>query len=315
MTTYRIVCAGCNEEIIKKFSIVADLFKARSQSLIVKFEPWDGTRANLVISNIDDAYGLKVARQAHQRGMELFILGRNLRAVPADLESVARQAFLVENSPITLMFKQFSRYFCSVESRVKLRAEDTTLILFNHLLNKENPVFLTYDAHTVCHHVSNGMCIADSQETLTYVQKAIAGKAPVAFSETPPDGFNPKASVSAEEFFFHAFQEVDDLPALPGNLVRLDCWPNIKSNAHGHQVVGLSSQITQQFLPINQLLEQHADIAKAFLLATALARLLSYREKTPLDAQQDQPVIAAEKPGIIKKLSRWLGLTTKEKES
>ncbi len=311
MANYRIVYAGCNEEIIKKLYVVSDLFKARDASLSVKFESWDGTKADLVVSNIDDSYGLKVARLALQRGMELFILARSPSTVPADLKNTAKHAFLIDNAPIALIFKQFSAYLESIVNKIKIRSEDTTLLLLKNLLNKNNKVFISYNSKSICHHIDNGMCLAENKETLEYIQSAILTKQQVSIQDVAPPNFTPKYSISAEDFFFHALLDVINIPTLPGNLIKLSCWPNINSKNDPNEIITLSALINSKFMSINSFLDIQPNISKAYLSAIALARLLVYQDTYTPDTKNES-LKTKEAPSIIKKLSLWLGLPSKE---
>lgn len=311
MANYRIACAGCDEEIIKKLYVVSDLFKARDVSLSVRFEPWDGTKADLVISNIDDSYGLKIARLARQRGMELFILGKSPDSVPSDLQTTAKHAFLIENAPIALMFKQFSLYLESITNKVKARLQDDTLSLISRLLEKNGQVFISYNAKTVCHNIEDGMCTAESKETLAYIQNAILNKHQVVIDELAPAEFKAQYSTSAEDFFFHALLHVDNIPTLPGNLIKLSCWPSINPANNPNEVIKLSTLIGSKFMPINDFLDNYSDVSKAYLCAVALARLLDYQDKNQPNPSSE-PETIQEQPSIIKKLSKWLGLSNKE---
>lgn len=312
MKVYRIVVAACDDETVKKLHVVADLFQARSKNYALRFDPWDGTRADFVVANVDDAYGLKVARIADKRNMALVMLAKNADKVPDDLQHNIREGFISDNMPIATIFKQFSGYLeklATHKTAAKNSTKNVSCVLCEQVLQATDVLFLSTTEHTVCYHVGRGVCFAQSREALEAMQHSIRQQEVVRITQQKPENFSAGSSTSAENFFFHAFLNISQLPQLPSDAVMLKGWPNIHYRKNPVAITTLSSLVMERVLSIEEFIAHDEDIAKAYLCAVAIAGLIDYPEPDQnSNGNTVKPSTKPENPTIIKKLSRWLGL-------
>ena len=311
MKVFRIVFAACDDATIKKLHVVANLFQEQSKNYAVRFDAWDGTKADFVIANVDDAYGIKVARLASHRKMKLIMLAKNKDVIPNDLEKHIDSGFITYGMPIATIFRQFSgslKDFQEKVSPVNDPLKDVSNILFQQVLDAKNFLFMSTADHVVCFHIGRGMCFAESQKVLESMQNNIQQRSAVTISEHKPEHFSASASTSAENFFFHAFLNMPSLPKLPAPAVRLKVWPNIHYREDPTAITMLSSQVMDRTLTVSDFTGKNEAIGKAYLCAAAVAQLLEYHQ---YNVPSDTKTLAKnENPTIIKKLSRWLGLAS-----
>lgn len=311
MKVYRIVVAACDDETVKKLHVVADLFQARSKNYALRFDPWDGTRADFVVANVDDAYGLKVARIADKRNMAVVMLAKNQNSIPEDLQHNITDGFISDNMPIASIFKQFSGYLEKLavqKEAVKSTNKNVSCVLFEQVVAATDVLFLSSMQHSVCYHTGRGVCFAKSREALEAMQQSIRQHEAIRITQQRPEGFSAGSSTSAENFFFHAFLNISQLPELKGKAVMLKGWPNIHYRKNPVAITTLSSLVMERVLSVDEFIAQDDDIAKAYLCAVVIAGLVDYHDVEDLDAVE--PSAPTKKPTIIKKLSRWLGLAS-----
>lgn len=273
-----------------------------------KIRPWDGTRCDLLVTDLSDAYGRKTYDRARSRGTPVLAFGADTHAAD-DGTSIA-----LDNS-LAPVLAQSMRDLLALDARNDDGDTDNeTLPALCRLAGndlKGRGIDATWNGRVVSIRPEEGRVYAPTlSDLLSAIDTFCSEDWSLARSE---DGARPPedgASRSLEAFLLQAaFAARDALPRFPEGRYRLSDWPDVGS---APELVG-SLKIAKLLLdrdasPAELARAGQVDAAdvNATLWAYAAANLLDMPVAMPKTEPPPQPVRAFS--GIMARIAQRFGL-------
>lgn len=273
-----------------------------------KIRPWDGTRCDLLVTDLSDAYGRKTYDRARSRGTPVLAFGTDVHATD-DGTGIA-----LDNS-LAPVLAQSMRELLALDARNDDGdADNDAMPALCRLAGadlKGRGVDATWNGRVVCIRPEEGRVYAPTlSDLLSAIDTFCSEDWSLARSE---DGARPPedgASRSLEAFLLQAaFAARDALPRFPEGRYRLSDWPD----------VGSAPELVDSLKIAKLLLDggaSPADLARtgqvgiadvnATLWAYAAANLLDMPVAMPKEAPPPQPVRAFS--GIMARIAQRFGL-------
>lgn len=330
MKDITIAHAGCDEAVLKKLQVSANLFIGEGYSLT--FKPWEGTGTDILVANPDDAFGYKTADIAHRHGVPMMLITEHKEKYQ---HLINDSAIVIEgNQPAGIFFRLVEKLLTQANSAAQVVAEAAghvaggesepptdsfALPELDELARTRQPVQFGVGDHYVYLFPRKGVCAADSKESFVAVRDAIREHQPLSIHDLDPSQQQnpPTLYVSTEGFFFQAFVGMKDLPDFEGSRVSLSSWPNIKSKQYAPALASLSASLVVGSCDVADIIaSDNGRVANALLHAANLSGLLeSDTSGTAQVAEQSESVPAMaghgqakKQSGIVGALSKWLGM-------
>ncbi|EDY85957.1 hypothetical protein GP5015_510 [gamma proteobacterium HTCC5015] len=313
--------------MLKKLQVSANLFLGEGYSLC--FKQWEGTGADILVANPEDAFGYRSADVAHRHGVPLMLITDHKDQYQ---ELINDSSIVVDaDQPAGLFFrlveKLLSKGKTAVQNVVDIgtvpsqqadtATNDDVFPELAALVGVESAMKFGLSNHYVYFLPKKGVCAAASKEDFVAVRDAIRSHEALSFSEVSDSESltSLKHYVSSEGFFFHSFVGMQDLPRFPNGQVGLTSWPNIKSKKFAAELATLSATLVVTTCNVSDVLESHsAKVANALFYAAHISGLLEVKasEKATVTAMPTAVVDGANAKkhhgGIVGALGKWLGM-------
>lgn len=326
MKDITIAYAGCDQAVLKKLQVSANLFAGEGYSLC--FKQWEGVNADILVANPEDAFGYKSADVAHRHGVPTMLITTKKDQYR---ELLGDSSIVVDgDQPAGLFFRLVEKLLTKGKSAAQavvdssqqgaVLSNDGLLPELSELFNAETPVrFGTLD-NFVYLIPKKGVCAASSKADFVAVRDAIRSHTPLEFS--PVESSQSLAElthyVSSEGFFFHSLVGMQDLKNFPQHKVSLSSWPNIKSKKFAAELASLSASLVVSSCNASALITGCGSprVANAMLYAAHISGLLEVSEVNESElSMPEAPAALVSNQGAAKKshgivgaLSKWLGM-------
>ncbi len=315
--------AGLSDDFVRRLTIASRV--ASVKQVILRCEPWDGTRCDLAVVAAEDGYGQHVAEIARRRGTPVVsvLLGGIGKVVEGNVAWLSPQAgpreildaLLRALSQPTRDGPALAPGTAKAEPIGATLALDRTSLLA--LLSQPGAVcneWMRADCSgigVVLDRGSGRVC-AESQEMLRLAASRAgrSGWSVETSSKTGTEVIFWTSCCSLDGFLLSAALSVrDSLPDSHRESYRLTQWPDLGGMPEAVDALRVVHQIQSRALTVDQITAASgvdAGTVRACLLAFKCAGLLSCQSAETAgsvvpDAEQD------ETPGVLARLARWVG--------
>ncbi|TBW55427.1 hypothetical protein EZI54_11400 [Marinobacter halodurans] len=297
MTRLRIAHAGCDEGMVRKLNLVANLLRGRGFKPVLS--RWEGAGVDLAIIDCQDGFGRRVAEVARRRKIPLLVVGdrEDLPSTPLNGErSIHRERPVIE-------------YFRLVEALSG--AEPGTTGITPETLDLARGKRLVAGSADVMFEADTGLCRAGSHRELATVAHHLSHCRPVEVL-APPPGFNARkleVCTSIENLVFNSLVARNRVVWPHADAVNLTGWPDIHNKRHGSDVASLSAILLGKPVGLESLGAVSSEVVVAsFLHACRVAGLLVQNSGKAPPAPLQMEYGPQEKNGVVGALRRWLGI-------
>ena len=233
MTRADIATAALNDQVEQRIRIAASLLLATRvdtnvRPINAKVRPWDGTRCDLLIADLSDAYGCQAFARAEKRGTAVLAIGDKPPGIGVQCEAVPA------SSPAPVLAKHMRDLLTHGEhSDAGDHAVDGALPALCRLAEPEyrgRPVDAAYDGRAVHIRPETGRIYATTLSDLVSARDSFSSAAWKLQVCTSSDRTEPTdgASRSLEAFLLQATHHCrGQLPSFPKGRYQLKEWPDV----------------------------------------------------------------------------------------
>lgn len=303
MARFTVAHAGCDEDVVKKLNIVANLFRGRGKFLSVEF--WKGTGVDLVVANRQDAFGRRVADVARRKHLPVLWVSEDN---DIDVDLAVRESIIKCDKPAMDFFQQFERLLsekaeCASSARVECIIDKLTE-------EKQRCYVATATAGAFMNKETGVFKAVSHRDLLALAEALVLDKGVSVTFRSSAEEKNAEVSTSIENLVFGGLVNSGVRQFNGPQSVSLLAWPDIKSKRYGGELAALSAMLVGSTMSLSQL-EAVASpkVVNAFLLACRVAGLLNEEQ---IDIVEQKAVSKlASKPyqdGVLGTLKKWLGM-------
>ncbi|TBW58465.1 hypothetical protein EZI54_03525 [Marinobacter halodurans] len=297
MTRLRIAHAGCDEGMVRKLNLVADLLRGKGFKPVLN--RWEGTGVDLVIVDRQNGFGQRVAEIASRRSIPVVVV--------SDREDLPSTKLRGERSinrerPIVDYFRLVEELFGAKSGTTGITLETLDLARGKRLA--AGNVAIVVEADT-------GLCRAGAHRDLATIAYFLSHRRPVKVMAPPPASEARKLEVciSIESFVFNSLVARDRVIWPHPGTVTLTGWPDIHSKRYGSEVANLSAILKGSHMALDELGSVSSEaVVASFLHACRVAGLLEQNSSNVPSAFVQTKKSPRENTGVVGALRRWLGI-------
>jgi hypothetical protein len=223
-----IATSALNEQVEQRVRIAASLLPA--YMIRANVRPWDGTRCDLLITDLSDGYGRNTFALARKRGTPVLVVS------DVGLESISDVPFVPANSPAPA-YAQFMRELLSKEehsetSTTNVSGEIPALCRLAEREFRGRPVDATLNGRSIRIRPDEGRVYATSLSDLLSARDSfISSPWELQVANTAgKNHFKDGANRSLEAFLLQsAYLGRQHLPTFPEGRFQLKDWPDVGS--------------------------------------------------------------------------------------
>ncbi len=305
-----IATAALNEHVEQRIRIAASLLPA--YRIGAKVRPWDGTRCDLLITALSDAYGRQAFDLAKKRGTPILAISDH----PADIETEC--VAVSESSPAPVLAQHLRELLtrdlpADSADAVDVDGRVPALCRLAAPEHRGQPVDAICAGRTIHIRPVEGRIYANTLSDLisacgSFSSSAWELRIPSASDRaTTTDG----ASRSLEAFLLQAaFQGRDQLPSFPAGRYQLKDWPDVGTAPEFIGALKIARSLLRTPASERELrlaCEVSEAEVKASLWAYQASNLLSSPDNS-VDAIRPAPAPTARFSGILARIANRFGL-------
>jgi len=303
MAKFTVAHAGCDEEVVKKLNIVANLFRGRGKFMNIEF--WKGTGVDLVVANRQDAFGRRVADIARRRNLPVLWVCDD---GDIDVDLALRESVIKSAKPAVEFFQQFERLLSEKQGT----SPDSKIGGIIHDLAQEKERCYVYTTtNGAFMNKETGFFRAVSHRDLLSIAEALVLDKSIRITrKSRTEEKLAEVSTSIENLIFGGLVNSDFQQFNRSQSLSLSGWPDIKSKRYGSEIASMSAMLTNATLSIEQL-ENVAQpkVVNAFLFACHVAGLLNETQEDVTTTQIEQNPTKKPRPDkMLTILKSWLGM-------
>lgn len=303
MARFTVAHAGCDDDVVRKLNIVANLFRGRGKFLNIEF--WQGTGVDLIVANRQDAFGCRVADIARRKNLPVLWVCDD---GDIDVDLALRESVIKSGKPAMEFFQQFERLLSEKQSA----SPDSSVGGIIHDLARENERCYVYTAtNGAFMNKETGFFRAVSHRDLLAIAEALVLDKSIRITrKSHTEEKLAEVSTSIENLIFGGLVNSDFQHFNRSQGLSLSAWPDIKSRRYGGEIAALSAMLINATLSVEQLeAAAQPKVVNAFLYACYVAGLLN-ETQTEISAQS-KTTDNAKKPRpdkMLTMLKNWLGM-------
>ena len=305
-----IATAALNEHVEQRIRIAASLLPA--YRIGAKVRPWDGTRCDLLITALSDAYGRQAFDLAKKRGTPILAISDH----PADIETEC--VAVSESSPAPVLAQHLRELLtrdlpADSADAVDVDGRVPALCRLAAPEHRGQPVDAICAGRTIHIRPVEGRIYANTLSDLisacgSFSSSAWELRIPSASDRaTTTDG----ASRSLEAFLLQAaFQGRDQLPSFPAGRYQLKDWPDVGTAPEFIGALKIARSLLRAPASERELrlaCEVSEAEVKASLWAYQASNLLSSSDNS-VDAIRPAPAPTARFSGMLARIANRFGL-------
>jgi hypothetical protein len=303
MARLTVAHAGCDEDVVKKLNIVANLFRGRGKFLNIEF--WQGTGVDLVVANRQDAFGCRVADIARRKKLPVLWVSDE---GDIDVDLALREGAIKSGKPAMEFFHQFERLLSEKQDGA---ADSSIGGIIQDLAQEKERCYVYTTTNGAFMNKETGFFRAVSHRDLLAIAEALVLDKSIRITrKSRTEEKVAEASTSIENLIFGGLVNSNFQQFNRSQSLSLSAWPDIKSRRYGGEIAALSAMLINATLSMEELeTAAQPKVVSAFLFACRVAGLLIEAETDV--TTQIEPKDHAKKPRTDKMLTmlkNWLGM-------